>query len=244
MSLEQLIAGRTDLWCGRTPMKASRPAHATGYPALDALLGGGWPRAAVTEVLEEHAGCGTLDLVLPALARLSEGEGWIALVAPPLTPFAAGFAGAGVRLDRLLWIEAQDPAERLWALEQALRSGTCSAVVGWADGSLDRVALRRLQLAADGGDALGLLILPSAARKQASFSALRLCIRRRAQQLEVEILKRRGGWPVPPQLIGREEATAHPGGSAGVRAVPPDHGRDPGGRRLCSSGLSASAGGD
>lgn len=202
MTFEALLSGRVDLWRGKAPVTAPKPAEATGYPALDVLLaGGGWPRGAVTEVLEEHPGCGGLELVLPVLARLSAATRWIALVDPPLTPFAAGFAGGGLNLERLLWIDAPATGDRLWTLEQTLRSGACSAVLGWSDGRLAPVAFRRLQLAADRGDALGFLFLPPAVAKQASFSALRLGVRRRASRLEVEILKRRGGWPVPPQPI-------------------------------------------
>ena len=43
----------------------------TGFPALDQLLGGGWPTGTLTELLVSGQGSGELGLLSPALARLT-----------------------------------------------------------------------------------------------------------------------------------------------------------------------------
>ncbi|MGD2083129.1 MAG: translesion DNA synthesis-associated protein ImuA [Chromatiales bacterium] len=198
MSLENLIQTRADLWRGRTPSPTARDGISSGFAGLDALLpGAGWPRDALVEVLAEGPGRGGLDLVMPAVARLSRGDRWVALISPPLMPYAPGWAGAGVNLSHLLLVHAGDEQERLWALEQALRSGVCSAVLSWA-GNLRPERLRRLQLAAETGGATGFLFRPPSAARSPSPAHLRVRATPRAQGLEVRVLKCRGGWPAGP----------------------------------------------
>jgi hypothetical protein len=53
MSLEQLLAGRADLWRGRAAPTATPAGVPTGYPALDlALPWRGWPPVSLSEVLD------------------------------------------------------------------------------------------------------------------------------------------------------------------------------------------------
>lgn len=170
----------------------------TGFAQLDALLPGGWPRGALTELLSGHRGIGALGLLLPALRRLSTEGGWLAWVAPPHLPYAPALAAAGIELARVLVVEEPREHQGLWALEQTLRSGRCAAVLGWA-GRLEPRALRRLQLAAATGGALGLLFRPRQHAGEASPAALRLALSPApAGRLVVDVLKRRGGWPCGP----------------------------------------------
>ncbi len=194
MGLEQLLAGRPDLWRGSAASAAAPAGVSTGYAALDAVLPwGGWPPASLTEVLDERPE-GALGLALPALARLSRGPRWLLLVDPPLPPFAPALAARGLDLARLAVVSAG--GEGAWAAEQGLRSGACSAVLVWGrEGPWRGVALRRLQLAAQAGGALALLFRAPSAVRDPSPAALRLRVRTGAAGLEVEVLKQRGARP-------------------------------------------------
>jgi len=193
MRVSQLLDQRPDLWRGNRHPVAAPPGVPTGHAALDALLaGGGWPRGAVTEILVAGQGMGGLRLLMPTLARLSrEAAGWIAFV---VLPYAPALAAWGVALERLLVIRPATAEGALWAAEQALRSAACRAVLGWP-GVIAPVALRRLQLAAEAGDAPAFLFRPPDVAAQSSPAALRLAVRPAAAGgWQVEVLKRRGGW--------------------------------------------------
>ncbi len=180
----------------------SLPTIATGFDALDRCLpGGGWPRAALSEILLESCGRGELRLLLPALARLSCDEDGRRLiwVAPPWVPYAPALEAAGLDLARLLIVHAESETEILWATEQSLRSGSCAAVLAWAQ-HCDASGLRRLQLAASEGDTLGVVFRPSARHPDYSPAALRLAVAPRAGGLEVEIIKSRGARPATVML--------------------------------------------
>jgi hypothetical protein len=179
------------LWQGRRDSVATERMLPSGWPVLDALLGGGWPRAALAEVLgADHQG---LPLLLPLLASLSRGGRWLVWVAPPYVPYAPALAARGLRVDRLLLIRDLSAGQRLWVAEQALKSAACSAVLVWPD-QARTAQLRRLQLAAEQGNCPVVLFRPSHAAAQGSPAALRLRVRPAPSGLEVEVLKRRAAW--------------------------------------------------
>ena len=91
--------------------------------------------------------------------------------------------------------------QMLWALEQASRSGACSAVLAWLDEQQVTVRdIQRLQVAAREGNTLIWLFRPETALQQASLASLRLHLQAvqgsGRRQLQVDITKRHGGWPV------------------------------------------------
>ena len=179
------------LWQGRQRCLASARVLPSGWPALDGILGGGWPRAALSEVLgEAHQG---LPLLLPLLARLSADSRWLMWVAPPHVPYAPALAAHGIRVERLLLVQDVSAEQCLWATEQALKSGGCSLVLAWP-GQVQTGHLRRLQLAAEQGDCPGILFRRLRAVREGSPAALRLRVRPAPLGFEVEVLKRRGGW--------------------------------------------------
>lgn len=180
------------LWRGDARADVAVPSVTTGFDRLDDLLpGGGWPRAALTELLVPHPGIGELSLLLPALIRLCREPQWIALAEPPHLPYAPALAAAGVDLARLLMMQTGDGADTLWAMEQALASSACSAVIGWP-AFLNERALRRLQLAAEKGRAIG-LYFSSGSATSSSLAALRLQLfAHDDQRLGVRVLKVRG----------------------------------------------------
>lgn len=174
---------------------------ASGYPRLDRQLpGGGWPLHALTEILLEHHGTGELELLMPALARLSRPQddaaedGWITWVAPPFAPYPPALKEWGIDLSRVLIVRPREATEALWAAEQALRSGNCAAVLLWSS-ALDDAASRRLQLAAEKGRSWAIAFRSLAARSQTSAAALRIQVRAGERGTDLGILKSRGGRP-------------------------------------------------
>ncbi len=163
----------------------------TGWDTLDARLpGGGWPQGALSEILFEQDGLGELDLLMPALAALTQEHRRVIFVAPPYRPYAPALAAAGVDLRFLHEIQAA-PSEAAWSMEQCLRSGCCAAVVGWLP-DVDYRSLRRLQLAAENGDACAMVYRDAAHATHNSPAALRLKISSGRDATYVDVLKSRG----------------------------------------------------
>ncbi|MBD8616532.1 translesion DNA synthesis-associated protein ImuA [Pseudomonas putida] len=193
VSLEGLIDQRR-VWRGRQEPGPSG-VQPTGHAALDAVLpSGGWPPAALSEILLAANGSGELQLLWPTLARLSQAGERIVLIAPPFIPYPHAWMAAGVRLQHLSVLQAQGK-DALWAAEQCLRSGSCAAVLCWPQNPDDK-ALRRLQVAAETGETLGFALRERQAAQNPSPAALRLALQGPAGQ--VQVLKCRGG--IPPAM--------------------------------------------
>ncbi|MDF0732046.1 translesion DNA synthesis-associated protein ImuA [Pseudomonas entomophila] len=189
IDLDRLLDQR-QVWRGRQAQVRPQGLQPTGHAALDERLpDGGWPAAALSELLLASPGCGELQLLWPSLARLTRGAGRVVLVAPPFMPYAPAWQAAGVDLRWLAQVDA-GPDEALWAAEQCLRSGSCAAVLCWPARADDR-ALRRLQVAAETGEALAFACRPQQAVRNPSPAALRIAIDARPAQWRV--LKCRGG---------------------------------------------------
>ena len=185
----------------RLPL-APGAAWSTGHPALDAQLPGqGWPVGALVEVLQPPAAHHEWQLVLPALAlwqRHVPGPGLpprpgVVLVGPPHTAFTPALAGHGLHTAALLAVQADDPAQRLWACEQALQCPDVGAVLAWLPHA-PMAAWRRLQLAVARLGGLLWVFRPLAVSHQASPAVLRLAVQAdpTGQGLQVRVLKRRG----------------------------------------------------
>jgi hypothetical protein len=212
MSLDDLLR-HPALWRARERDGASVPAGLpTGYAELDRCLpGGGWPSRGLIELLTDRTGIGELSLLMPALARRcgteSGDDGWLAWISPPHQPYAPALAASGIDVGRVLVVRAS-PAE--WAMEQALRSGACSAVLGWA-GCRDRQSLRRLQLAAEQSGCFAVLFRRLSAAREPSPAVLRIALEGGCDGLGLRILKSRGGHATSLRLDppGAVVASAH-----------------------------------
>lgn len=188
------ILERGSLWRADQLERPDTPTLSTGWPALDAELpGGGWPLAGLTELLLPAAG-GELALLAPWLRALGERRHaaheplW---VEPPGLPCVTALQALG--LAQPLCVSQASAADAAWAVEQALRAGSFSAVLWWSARPVSTAVLRRLHLAAQaGGTPLMALRLP-AARTASSPAPLRLaCTPWAGRQLAVEVFKRRG----------------------------------------------------
>src|SRR6476646_73880 len=161
------------IWRRGAAARATVDAQPTGLVELDARLpGGGWPRGALSEILIEHDGIGECSLLLPALAALTEAKQRVVFDAPPYIPYPPALAAAGIDLSYVVHIDAS-AADTHWTAEQCLRAGCCGAVLSWMPAT-DYRQLRRLQLAAETGAAIGFVFRPLAAAKETSPAALRV----------------------------------------------------------------------
>ncbi|MBA2492974.1 MAG: translesion DNA synthesis-associated protein ImuA [Gammaproteobacteria bacterium] len=190
--LDKLPQGNPALWRGRDGDNSTADIK-TGFAALDAALpGGGWPAGALTEILCEPHASGALRLLMPALARVHGDGRCQAWIAPPFVPYAPALAAVGIDLAATILIYKPQAADALWSAEQLLRSGLCNAVLLWPK-TADFRALRRLQLAAEQGDCRGVVFRGVACAAQPSPAALRLRLCALGDEIEVQILKARGG---------------------------------------------------
>lgn len=136
-----------------------RTVHPFGLAPLDACLpAGGLQRAALHEVAGGGADVvhGTAAALFAAgiFARLDGPVLWC-LTRPDL--FAPALQQAGLDPDRVIYVEAGDDAGVLACAEEGLRHGGLGGVVAEV-GRLPMTASRRLQLAAEEGGTLGLVL--------------------------------------------------------------------------------------
>ena len=187
------------IWRRGISTRVAADVQPTGIAELDARLpGGGWPRGALSEILIEHDGIGECSLVLPALAALTQARKRVVFVAPPYIPYPPALAAAGIDLAQVVHIEA-GAADTHWTAEQCLRAGCCGAVLNWLP-TADYRQLRRLQLAAESGSAVGFVFRPLRAAKDTSPAALRLQVTVRESGPHIEILKCRGFGSLPQAM--------------------------------------------
>ncbi|MEO8164585.1 MAG: translesion DNA synthesis-associated protein ImuA [Betaproteobacteria bacterium] len=185
------------IWRGDDQARVALPSIPTGFSELDRELPGrGWPRGVVSELLTERSGIGELSLLMPALAQLSQHDGWLMLIAPPWVPYAPALAARGIRLSKIIVANTTTDKDTWWAAEQSLRAGNCSAVLLWPR-AINEHGLRRLQLAAEAGGSFGVVFGESVRAAFSSPAPLRLRLGVRHNKLAVKILKRRGNGLTP-----------------------------------------------
>ncbi len=193
----------------------------TGFEELDSLLpGNGWPRGALTELLLQQQGIGELRLLIPTLATITGSEGWVVLVAPPYVPYAPALVNLGINVNQLIVLKPPALKDQWWAAEQALRAGSCKAVLFWPDSCNDQ-NLRRLQLAAEAGGATGFVFAPLARASHPSPAPLRITLSSVGDKLQARIIKRRGSLVEAPLLLSVGSVSAIAAQSAGRRGVAP-----------------------
>lgn len=214
--------------------RASQLAHGTtrcietGHPTLSAQLpGGGWPSGTLIDLLPQQCGIGELRLLRPALLKVAQRR--IVLLQPPHAPQALALAAMGLAPSQLLWIRSSRSTDALWAAEQVLRSGSCGALLFWQSHARGET-LRRLHLAAQGGETLFFMLRPLAAAQDSSPAPLRLSLRPAVGGLEIGFIKRRGPQrdaplflPLTPSLLQRHATLDRaPSAPAPARRVQPE----------------------
>ena len=178
----------------------------TGFAPLNKLLRtGGWPRSSLIEIQVDEWGQGELQLLLPMMAALSQKKQQLAWIAPPYTPYAPALQAAGVDLDYLLIIEQSEAADIAWAAEKCLRNAAAALVI-FCLPVVDARHIRRLQVAADTGGNIGILLHCGPVRQ--TPVPLRLKTHYVEQGLCVAVLKSRFGLEQGRQVLLKHELLA------------------------------------
>jgi hypothetical protein len=116
-------------------------------------------------------GAATLGL-LSAREACWEG-GALVVIDRRQTFYPPAAAAWGINLDRMIVVHPQNARDELWAMVQALRSPAVAAMFATID-RLDSRSFRRLQLAAQAGQTLGVLMRPSSVRGEPSWADVSL----------------------------------------------------------------------
>ena len=130
-----------------------------GVAAVDSRLpGGGLPRGALHEVA--GGGNGAIDgaaaaLFASGIAARTRGKVLWCVTRPDL--FAPALAQAGLKADRVVYLEGGDEKTVLACFEEGLRHGGLGAVVAEV-ARMTMTASRRLQLAAEGSGTIGIAL--------------------------------------------------------------------------------------
>ena len=131
-----------------------------GIPAIDgALPGGGLAMAALHEVI--GTGVDVEFAAAPALfaaGLLARRPGPVLWVLQRRDLFAPALAAIGLAPGRVIYAEADGGANALLLMEEGLRHPGLAGVVGEVAGRVTLTASRRLQLAAQAGGAMALMI--------------------------------------------------------------------------------------
>jgi protein ImuA len=183
----------SSVWRGDDIAQPGGSVVPSGWAALDAELpGGGWPCGSLTEVLSPQPSLLEWRLLGAALARVTADGGRVVLVGPPKPPFLPGLLAYGLQARQLVWVQADTPAQRLWATEQLVQADAASAVLAWLPQARPE-HLRRLQTRLLGGRALCFALRPQGARSESSPAGLRVLAQAGdGWSLQVQVLKRRG----------------------------------------------------
>ncbi len=179
----------------------------SGFDALDCeLVGRGWAKPGLTEILCNHIGIGELSLLMKGLGSAtnapSPGEAthllWIVPHAHANTqswiPYAPALAECGINLDHLAIVRTNSTDDALWVAEQGLKSGACRAVLlrmneAWCN----PLSLRRLHQAAMAGNSILWLMRPLEAASSPSPAGTRIVLQPEdSGVLRLDLQKRRG----------------------------------------------------
>ncbi len=162
---------------------AGRPTNdqaaiSCGCAALDNCLpDGGYLPGSVIEYLRAMPGCGASLLAFSAAAvALRVTGGFLVVVDTQHNIYPPSLASLGIDLEKVVWVRPQSDVDALWAVDQSLRTAAVAAVVADVERIDDRAA-RRMQLAAEQGGGLAMLLRPASARRGPSWAEIQWLVR-------------------------------------------------------------------
>jgi len=113
--------------------------------------------SSITEIIMRGEAWNNVQILLPLLAQLSHDQRWLAWVAPPKLLPKAQLKAAGFDLDKIILLKPDAQHDTMNLAQQALKSGTCHAVISWF-GTLADDQLNDLAQAAELGNSRAFLI--------------------------------------------------------------------------------------
>ena len=148
----------------------------TGIKELDQLLpGSGLRCGTLVEWYETDKGSGALTMALQIARSVCGTEGTLVMIDPDQELYPLAMSLLGIDLARTIFIHPETPLQTLWALEQSLRCpGVTVTICLLSD--LNSQTFRRLQLAAEKGGTLAMILRSDRFEKSPSWSETRLCI--------------------------------------------------------------------
>jgi hypothetical protein len=170
------------------PLTANEPTtFSCGAVAIDRLLpAGGLRHGMLVEWLASSSapiGTGAATLGLLAAREACQGGGALVVIDRRRTFYPPAAAAWGIDLERLIVVHPRNARDELWAAAQSLRSPAVAAMWGAID-RLDSRAFHRLQLAAQAGRTLGVLIRSPSVRDHPSWADVTLEVESRAKSRE------------------------------------------------------------
>lgn len=207
--LHELACRMRQVESSTRPASGNNDRLSSGIEPLDRLLGRARSASGVSqeglipgtlvEWLSTGPGSGAQWLALKALANDCQPaiDGTLVVIDSRGEFYPPAAAGLQVPLDRVLVIRPRRADDGLWALEQALRCPGVAATLCSLDRAGDRT-FRRLQLAAEAGGGLGLLLRPARAARDPCWADVRLLVQPLpaagfTRKVRIEILHVRAG---------------------------------------------------
>ncbi|WJG09495.1 translesion DNA synthesis-associated protein ImuA [Aliiglaciecola sp. LCG003] len=193
--IEQLKNKRL-IWQGNQ-QQVFTSTNSSGYAELDHALQGGFPQQGVIDI-DSPIGIGELRLMLPALrSRQQQSNRLVVFIAAPMQINGEMLAEFGFALEQILILQPNSAEQALWSAEQCLKSGCCHGVLLWHK-NVEIPQAKRLQLAAEQGDALQLIFRQDNPLKISLPIDLAMKLASHRQGISVQITKRKGGWLEKP----------------------------------------------
>jgi protein ImuA len=128
-------------------------------PLRDAFPNSSFPVGAIHEFLSagSEAAAATSGFISGLLTTLMGSKGTAIWISSSRTLFPPALKSFGIQPDRFIFIDLQKEKEVLWAMDEALKCGALTAVVGEMN-EISFTASRRLQLAVEQSQVTGFVL--------------------------------------------------------------------------------------
>lgn len=173
------LRGKIEAMENRTKTNSLR--WTTDWPAFDQLLPArGFRPGSLVEWLSPTIGCGAMTLAMMAGARAIGANRSSVLIDPNGDFYPPAIARAHDSFQSLFVLRPRNQRELLWTWDQVLRCRGIGMAVGWIHHAHDRL-FRRLSLAAEQGQTLGMILRPFSAHREPNWADTRLLVEPRTR---------------------------------------------------------------